>query len=249
MFRQKVQRRKKATIPKYRSSISATICPTLSRKCPNARPGTIRVGTSPSRFCLVEAWQNERVRSKAKPDKRDAILNAMLDLVVERGFHNAPMSVLAKKAKVSAGIIYHYFPGKEDLITAVYQRVRSMKRAALLEGYTAEMAPAEAFLHVWMNAYRYHRDHRTETRFLDQYESSPFACIPSPERDSDPIQREIQKRFRSRKRGGILNDLPPEVVQELTFGLATRLAKKPKTLSRSALKAVAEKVWRAISED
>jgi len=29
------------------------------------------------------------VRSKAKPDKRDAILSAMLDLVVERGFHNA----------------------------------------------------------------------------------------------------------------------------------------------------------------
>jgi AcrR family transcriptional regulator len=31
----------------------------------------------------------------------------MLDLVVERGFHNASMAALAKKATVSAGIIYH----------------------------------------------------------------------------------------------------------------------------------------------
>jgi len=189
------------------------------------------------------------VRSKAKLDKPEAILKAMLTLVVERGFHNAPMSVLAKKAGVSVGIIYHYFPSKEELITAVYQRVRSIKRAALLEGYTADSDPKRALIQVWMNAYGFYRDHPKETRFLDQYESSPFACIPSPKGDADPIPREIQKRFRSRKRGGILNDMPPEVVQELTFGLASRLAKKPKTLSRAALKAVAEKIWRAISED
>jgi AcrR family transcriptional regulator len=30
-------------------------------------------------------------------DKKEAILEAMLDLVVERGFHNAPMSLLAKR--------------------------------------------------------------------------------------------------------------------------------------------------------
>jgi TetR/AcrR family transcriptional regulator, repressor of fatR-cypB operon len=34
-------------------------------------------------------------------DKRTAILDAMLDLVVERGFHAAPMSTLAKKSGAS----------------------------------------------------------------------------------------------------------------------------------------------------
>jgi hypothetical protein len=106
-----------------------------------------------------------------------------------------------------------------------------MKRAALLEGYTADKDPKDALIHVWTNAYRFYRNHPKETRFLDRYESSPFACISSPKSDTDPIQREIQKRFRSRKRGGILNNMPSEVVQELTFGLASRLAKKPKTLS------------------
>lgn len=59
-----------------------------------------------------------------KSDKRETILEAMLDLIVERGFHDAPMSLLAKRSGASAGVIYHYFPSKDDLIHAVYLRVR-----------------------------------------------------------------------------------------------------------------------------
>ena len=62
-----------------------------------------------------------------KSDKREAILEAMLDLIVERGFHDAPMSVLAKRSGASAGVIYHYFPSKDELIRAVYERVKAVK--------------------------------------------------------------------------------------------------------------------------
>jgi hypothetical protein len=67
-------------------------------------------------YNVHSAPKMKSVRSKAEPGKRDVILIAMLDLVGERGFHDAPMSVLAKKAGVSAGIIYHYSSGKEELI-------------------------------------------------------------------------------------------------------------------------------------
>ncbi len=42
---------------------------------------------------------------------------------------------------------------------------------------------------------------------------------------------EFEKRFTSQSKGGVLNDLPPEVIQELTFGLVARLAKKPRKLT------------------
>ena len=42
-----------------------------------------------------------------KKDK-GAILEAMLDLVGERGFRNAPMRLLAKRSGANAGVIYHY---------------------------------------------------------------------------------------------------------------------------------------------
>ncbi len=39
-----------------------------------------------------------------KKDKEEAILEAMLDLVGERGFHNAPMSLLAERSGASVDV-------------------------------------------------------------------------------------------------------------------------------------------------
>lgn len=109
-----------------------------------------------------------------KRDKREAILKAMLDLVAERGFQHAPMSVLAKKSRASPGVIYHYFPSKDDLIHAVYERVASIKHEVFFEGVSAEESPREALLRIWLNAYRFYRSHRREARFLDQYLNSSY---------------------------------------------------------------------------
>jgi len=109
-----------------------------------------------------------------KKDKKEAILEAMLDLVAEHGFHNAPMSLLAKRSSASPGVIYHYFPSKEDLIHALYLRVKTAKREIVLAGYSTDMPIKNAFLHFWTNAYLFYSTHLRETRFLDQYESSPF---------------------------------------------------------------------------
>jgi TetR/AcrR family transcriptional regulator, repressor of fatR-cypB operon len=193
----------------------------------------------------------------AKPDKREAILEAMLDLIVERGFHDAPMSVLAKRSRASPGVIYHYFPSKDHLIHALYLRIKSIKHQSLFEGCVPGMDPHHAFIHVWTNAYRFYRHHLRETRFLDQYENSPFACAPNatgktspePVAEADALTTEFMRLFRSRKRGGLLNDLPPDVVHELTLGLASRLAKKAKPLSRATLSQVAETAWKAITEN
>jgi AcrR family transcriptional regulator len=189
--------------------------------------------------------------AKAKPEKKEAILNAMLGLIVERGFHNAPMSVLAKRSGASPGVIYHYFPSKEDLIQALYMRVASVKRDALLAGYNDDMTPREAFLHVWLNAYCFYRAHLHETRFLDQYLNSPF-CNPDAAEEAaraDAATARLLKLFSPRKKGGVLKDLPPEAVNSLSFGLAATLAKADKTFSPATLKKIAETVWTAISDE
>jgi AcrR family transcriptional regulator len=40
--------------------------------------------------------------SAIRANKRDAILDAMLDVAVERGFHEAPMSLIAERSGASA---------------------------------------------------------------------------------------------------------------------------------------------------
>ncbi len=53
-------------------------------------------------------------------DKRAAILAATLRLISKNGFHGTAMSKVAKEAGVSAGIIYHYFDSKDELMDELY---------------------------------------------------------------------------------------------------------------------------------
>jgi AcrR family transcriptional regulator len=188
-------------------------------------------------------------KTTGKSDKREAILEAMLDLVVERGLENAPMAVLAKRSGASPGVIYHYFSSKDDLIHAVHERVMSIKHEVFFEGISADEPPREALLRIWLNAYRFYRSHRKETRFLDQYVNSSY-CRSGAEVTTDPPgTARILKWLQPRKKGGILKDLPPEAIESLTLGLAASLAKSPKAFSTVTLKNVAEAVWNAIVDE
>lgn len=57
-----------------------------------------------------------RRRSEARPAE---IVDAALQLFVERGFAGTRMEEIAKRAGVTKGTLYLYFPGKEDLFRAV----------------------------------------------------------------------------------------------------------------------------------
>lgn len=187
--------------------------------------------------------------SKEKPTKRDAILNAMLDVVVKQGFHGAPMSLIAKRSGASAGVIYHYFESKEAIIQALYERISELKRTSLLDGYSSAMPAKEAFIHVWVNGYHFYRKHLREMRFLEQYQTAGFICTPGKTTSKprkEKIQIEFERRFTSRSKGGVLNDLPPEVIYELTFGLVARLATQRRKLPEETLRRAAEKVWEAV---
>lgn len=185
-----------------------------------------------------------------KTDKREAILRAMLDLIVERGFHDAPMSVLAKKSGASPGVIYHYFPSKDDLIRAVYERVKLAKHEFLFSGYDENLSPREALLGIWLNAYRFYRTHRKEARFLDQYLNSPYCKMSAMDAASADVgSAQMLKWLRPKKKGGILKDLPPEAIESLTLGLAVSLARSTKSFSEATLRKIAETVWQAIADE
>jgi AcrR family transcriptional regulator len=187
----------------------------------------------------------------APKDKREAILQAMLELVAERGFHDAPMSLVATRAGTSAGIIYHYFPSKDELIRALYLHVKAKMGRLLIEGQVIGMPVEQAFKQVWMNAYRFYRTHQQEMKFLDQFENSPY-CGGSPEVEAlveqDQNIGRLMNLFRPRSAGGPLKDLPREAISELTMGVAARLAKRVKPLKTKMLEEIAASCWRAVTE-
>ena len=180
--------------------------------------------------------------SKAKPNKRDAILDAMLDVVVERGFHEAPMSLIGERSGTSAGLIYHHFASKEEIIQALYERIHTLKMASFLDGFDPEADAHQAFVHGCESLYLFYRKHQKEMHFLEQYKNAGFPCQPELN-EIDPRIAAFVQRFSSRSKGGVLNEWPADVHQEITLGLIERLSKLPRKLSATVLREIAESLW------
>ena len=53
-------------------------------------------------------------------DRRQQILEAALDVFAEQGFEGATTKEIATRADVTPGLIYFYFPGKEELFLAAF---------------------------------------------------------------------------------------------------------------------------------
>jgi AcrR family transcriptional regulator len=54
-------------------------------------------------------------------DRREQILEAALDVFAEEGFNGATTKVIAARADVTHGLIYFYFPSKDDLFDAAFE--------------------------------------------------------------------------------------------------------------------------------
>ena len=184
--------------------------------------------------------------AKPKPSKRDAILDAMLDLVVERGFHDAPMSLLAQRSGASAGVIYHYFASKEEIIQALFERTRLLKIEALVGDFSPEQDPHESFVRGCIKLYTFYRKHKREMRFYEQYEHAGFACKPEPAQNDERVAA-FTRRFSNQSKGGVLNEWPVDVLEEVTLGLVSRLASQTRKLPEPLLREIAESLWTMVS--
>lgn len=89
---------------------------------------------------------------KVVSDKREAILDAALDLFVERGFFGTAVPEIAEHAGVGAGTIYRYFESKEALVNAIYRQQKTYFAKGVLDNMFVGPTPTtrELFRTLWM---------------------------------------------------------------------------------------------------
>ncbi len=183
-------------------------------------------------------------------DKRNAILDATLTLISERGFHNTPMSLVAKTSGVSVGIIYHYFSGKEELINALYKETKLDVIRAMLVDYSEDLSLHERFLGIWASFVRYSLNHPTKGTFLEQFENSPLIKHVIEE----DIMEAVAPFFAFFEQGvaeGVFKPLSPVVLFDLGFATAVSLIKRHVAnvivLDDALMQAAANACWDAIT--
>ncbi len=84
-----------------------------------------------------------------KQTNKETIMEAALALFAQQGYGHTPVSQIAKKAGVSQGLLYNYFPGKEALLAALMEQVMAGV-AESMAAYGQGLPPADALAdHIW----------------------------------------------------------------------------------------------------
>lgn len=83
------------------------------------------------------------LRQRQAAARREQILKIALKLFAAQGFDATSTRQIAEEAGIADGLIFHYFPRKLDLLTALLENRRSFRSElrAILEGAESKPAP------------------------------------------------------------------------------------------------------------
>jgi AcrR family transcriptional regulator len=184
-------------------------------------------------------------------DKRTAILNATLRLISEHGFHGTAMSKVAHEAGVSAGIIYHYFDSKDDLMDDLYRHIKRNFGQLITDSFDQTQplkVQVRQLLGVMM---RYYIRRPQESAFIEQYTRSPYFSAEI-EAEVTGYYQPLLECIQRGQQEMIIKELPAPVLHTLTMDVSTSLAQKHAagliSLTDELIEKVIDACWEAIRQ-
>lgn len=157
--------------------------------------------------------------------KRIAIRDAVIADVVEHGLGNAPMSRIAKRARVSAGTIYIYYPNKDEMIQSIYLEIKTLLHESMLEAYASGTDTKERLRRMWFAMFEtmlakpamfaFHEIIGAEKILTSEQQSSASAMAV-----------DLRDRLLAGVDDGTLKAMPPECLASLFFAPAISLARR-----------------------
>lgn len=121
------------------------------------------------------AKQNQQpTTANRSTDKREAILEAALELFADRGFYGTAVPEIARKAVVGAGTIYRYFKSKEELVNVLYQQWKGRLVESAARDFPFDAPPRQQFRAYWHRVATFVRDHPCAFSFLELHHHAPY---------------------------------------------------------------------------
>jgi AcrR family transcriptional regulator len=73
------------------------------------------------RAAVTKEARPDMVASGSRRDKREAILDAAIQVFAQRGYHGSRVSDIAREAGIAYGLVYHYFRNKEEILRSIFE--------------------------------------------------------------------------------------------------------------------------------
>jgi AcrR family transcriptional regulator len=156
--------------------------------------------------------------SSAIADKRRLILDAAVRVFARDGYHTSRVGDIAEEAGIAHGLLYHYFPSKEEVLATVFRE----NWAELLEAFhrvEASGEPAEEQLRgiakILLRSWR--NDPDLVRVMVREVARSPHlqAQVDELREGFQTIQRIVE---RGQADGAFRRDLDPQLVSWILYG-------------------------------
>ncbi|APQ19415.1 TetR/AcrR family transcriptional regulator [Maribacter hydrothermalis] len=134
-------------------------------------------------------------------DKRNALIDATIELVNNDGFHATPMSKIAKMACVSPATIYLYFENKQDLVNKTYIEVKSSYTDYAFATYDENLPVEKGFEIIWKRIAQFKLKESTYATFLAQCDNTPMIDEASRQEGIKHLQPLLDLWARGKKEG------------------------------------------------
>lgn len=180
--------------------------------------------------------------------KREAILDAALELFCERGFDGTPVPLVAERAGVGAGTIYRYFESKEALVNAVHRRWKGELKRMLVDECPIGLSTRNEFAHWWRGFWRFATMHPRAFAFLEMHHHAPY-LDDECHAIGETIAASAEAFVRRAQVAGDVRIAPPEMLIAVVFGSFIGLMKGMGDAPRfdeAAVAASEECIWAAM---
>jgi TetR/AcrR family transcriptional regulator, repressor of fatR-cypB operon len=181
--------------------------------------------------------------------KRQAILDAALDLFAERGFHGTAVPLVAQRAGVGAGTVYRYFASKEALVNELFQFWKHELGRTLLTDFPLTAGMRQQFHEVWRRISQFAAVHPKAVAFLELHHHRDYLDARSRAVEEAVLLPLFQFVLTAQEKRSI-KPVQPEILMAMVYGTFTALLRasweKRLTLTPAVLDEAENTLWEAI---
>jgi|SRR5579871_4384938 len=181
--------------------------------------------------------------------KREALLDAALDLFAELGFHGATVPQVAERAGVAAGTLYHYFESKEGLVNVLFQKWKQELGRVLMTDFPFAEPMRVQFHEIWRRLAEFARRHPKAMVFLDMHHHGSYLDARSIAVEKEmlgPFYALVEHAQRQKALKQVQPEILGAVVMGTFLGLLTAERKGLLELSKKTLDVAEELCWEAV---
>jgi AcrR family transcriptional regulator len=153
-------------------------------------------------------------------EKRDAIMQAALELFVERGFYGVAVPEIAERAQVGAGTIYRHFESKEALVNALYRQEKQRFAQTVITSFPAIDRARELFRTLWTRMATFATTNQSSFVFLELHHHAPYL-----DEHSRAVEQRMIELFegviKAAQDRGELKLAPPRLLMGIVMGAFT----------------------------